>query len=271
MRSRLTLTLGAASAAVAALSLAAGGAAGAAPVPSGTSGTAPVYTTSQAGYVASGRDFRYAQAVITVPTTPCTVASPQRYIALAGAGSYARAGIRCRPVPVSGPASIPLAGYEGFFTIWRQGFAVFTRTISLHTVSPGDGVAFSIYLNQAGNSDQFTASGPGLITAMARDAHGPTYTEAQALADWTLSTPSQPGQPLLVNRRVTQFLQGRFTTLSGDRGTFSGPWLLTPWEITSNGFAPPSGTLISAPSYLWTDGHGPGGLPGDAFGVWLYK
>jgi hypothetical protein len=225
-----------------------------------------------AGYQASGRDFRFAQALITVPTTPCTLAAPEMYIALAGSGSYAQAGIRCG-LGLSGPdhrANGPdaIRMYQGFFTILTQGAKVFSRTIPLNTVSPGDGVLLTVYFSQAGDSLHFTATGPGVTAANAIAAQGPVYTQAYALTDWSSSLPATPVQPA-ASTRMNQFLQGRFTTLNGERGTFEGPWALSPVEVTSNGLAAPQGTLISAPSYLWNDGTSPMGT--DAFGVWLYS
>ena len=229
------------------------------------------------GYQASGRDFRFAQAVITVPTTPCTDSSPQLSISLAGTGSHAQAGIECLglggPIRLAhGPArsddGIGLR-YQAFFTVEQQGVPAITRTFTLLTVTPGDGVFVSIYFDQAGNADRFTVSGPGVSRALTIAVNGPAYTTAYALADWTTAVPATPAQPGH-NVRMTQFLRGRFTTADGQRGTFTGPWTLNPVEVTSNGIPPPGGTLISAPSYLWTDGNSLGGLPGDAFGVWLY-
>jgi hypothetical protein len=237
------------------------------------------------GYQASGRDFRFVQAVITVPTTPCAIGSPMMYIALAGGDSYARAGIECGsfggPVHRAGAhvAADGAGNYHGFFEVLSQGATTFSRR--LDTVSPGDGVFFSIYFNQAGNADQFTGSGPGVSAARTVDVGGPVYNRAYALADWILSlpptpaaTPLQPGQNTPVqsaqSARVTRFLQGRFTTASGHRGTFEGPWKLRPVEVTSNGFAPPGGTLISVPSHLWTDTLTLSGKRGDAFSVWLW-
>jgi hypothetical protein len=258
---------------------------------SSTSGGSPVYTApcpiqtpvltaafkpgpavaACVGYQASGRDFRFAQALITVPTTPCGRGVPDMYVALAGSGSYAQAGIRCGGLsgpdhPVNGPVAINQ--YLGFFTITTQGVRIFSRTIPLPRVNPGDGVLFTIYFNQAGNSDQFTATGPGVTVASTARALGPIYTQAYALTDWSFSFPGTPVQPA-VSTRMTQFLQGRFTTASGQRGTFEGPWTLSPVEATSNGLAVPLGTLVSAPSYLWNDGTSPQGT--DAFGVWLYS
>lgn len=160
-----------------------------------------------------------------------------------------------------------------------QGATTFSQ--HLNTVSPGDGVFFSIYFNQAGNADRFTASGPGVSVASTVGAGGPVYNRAYALADWSQSTPPGAIESVAQVRptgaagsiqsgRVTQFMQGRFTTARGQRGTFEGPWTLSPVEVTSNGAAPPGGTLISAPSHLWNDGNSLGGLP-DAFSVWLYS
>jgi hypothetical protein len=206
-----------------------------------------------------------------VPTTPCVVAAPDVYVALAGVGSYAQAGIRCGRLggpdhPANGPDAI--ATYQGFFTILTQGVKVFSRTIPLNTVSPGDGVLLTVYFSQAGDSLHFTATGPGTTAASAFAAQGPVYTQAYALTDWSSSLPATPVQPA-ASTRMNQFLQGRFTTLNGQRGTFEGPWALSPVEVTSNGLAAPPGTLISAPSYLWNDGTSPMGT--DAFGVWLYS
>lgn len=309
MRRCITRTLMAAAAATAsALALAAAAGAGAASTRSAVSaphfdlpsGGPPVYTapcpiqapvltaalfpaptlSGCSGYQASGRDFRFVQAVITVPATPCTVGSPMMYIALAGGGSDARAGIRCgslaAPVHRAG-ADAPVDGaglYHGFFEILSQGATTFIEP--LDTVSAGDGVFFSIYFNQAGDADHFTASGPGISAASTLGAGGPVYNQAYALADWSLSFPPgavpSAGAPRSIQiGRVTRFLQGRFTTASGQRGTFEGPWKLRPVEVTSNGLAPPGGTLISAPGLLWTDGNSLHGLPGDAFSVWRYS
>jgi hypothetical protein len=66
---------------------------------------------SQAGYVATGRHFRYAQAIITVPAQPCRPgAAPQvLYVALAGPLGSARAGLACPAAP-AGRAAVTPAG-----------------------------------------------------------------------------------------------------------------------------------------------------------------
>ena len=103
---------------------------------------------------------------------------------------------------------------------------------------------------------------------------GPVYTRAQALADGntavengsTLPAPAVPSS----KTRDSQFFQGRFTTVSGAAGTFAGPWTLNALEVTSNATLPPTGTLITQPSYLWNDQKGFNGLGQDAFGVWRF-
>lgn len=64
-------------------------------------------------------------------------------------------------------------------------------------------------------------------------AVGGTFPEAQARADWTQahveslpSTTTAPAFPpgTTAQTRYTQFFQGAFTTSSGQRGTFTGPW-----------------------------------------------
>ncbi len=266
------------------LSLMAAGAASAAPAVNMPSGGTPVYTDTNcgndtcamAGYQASGRDFRYAQAVIKVPTTPGNVAtSPNSYIGLddgvltstSEPDSGAWAGIEpCNP----GPGCVN--GWEGFYQVFENGTpGVDVFEVPLTGVTPGDGVFFSIYFNSVGNADRFVVTLPdGTTSAQTVAVHGPVYNSALAVTDWSFTDASPSPAAQNGNTRVTQFLQGRFTTLSGQQGTFNGPWSLNPVEATTNGFAPPSGTLVAAPAFLWTDANSFKGLWGDAFGVWIY-
>jgi hypothetical protein len=250
-----------------------------------TSGGAPIFTPpcssfqmafnlgGCSGYVASGRDFRFAQSIITTPMSPGDVTSPTELIALSGPGNVAGAGIMSCAVALNEFLYTCPVGdtYAAFVTTAQQSIILFSHFIPLTPVTSGDGVFFSIYENALGNELHFVITLPdGTTSAFALGAHGAIYTVAAALADWNGSTPNSPAQPL-AKARVGQFLQGRFTTVSGQHGTFGGPWTLSPVEITSNGFAPPGGGLISAPSPLWTDGNSLGQLTGDAFGTWLYS
>jgi hypothetical protein len=224
----------------------------------------------KAGYVATGRDFRYAQALITVPNHGGSLVNdPTMYVSLDSSGinnDFARAGIE--PCTVASPACPQ--GWQAFVLIEEPG-SVVSHTFPLGASTEGDGVFVSVYLVPTGNSVHVEIIPPdGIITNNTYTVNGPVYTDAQALADWTTAS----GQPAPKNTspnpktRDTQFFQGRFTTSNGVQGTFKGPWTLTAVDATSNGSLPPSGTLIAQPSYLWNDGHSLGGLGNDAFGVW---
>jgi hypothetical protein len=238
-----------------------------------------VPTQSQAGYVASGRDFRYAQALITVPDQPCLpgLGQPGLYVALAAPDGYARAGVICEleAGPMRhGPRHSPV--FDGI-DHWVAFAAVnvdtqpspVTEVFRFADVQPGDGVLASVYLGHQGNSVRVGVTLPdGTSYHRTADAAGQVYSQAQALADWTDSDPAGP-PAVPVASRVTQFLRGEFTTLSGQRATFAGPWARSAWIATTNGLAPPGGTMLARPGYLWTDGSGGNGAFGDAFGVWL--
>ncbi len=60
------------------------------------------------------------------------------------------------------------------------------------------------------------------------------------------------------------------TTDVGDKGSWTGPWVTSQVEATSNGLPFPQGTVEASPSYLWTDGAVANGAArhDDAFGVW---
>jgi hypothetical protein len=228
----------------------------------------------KAGYVATGRDFRFAQAIIKVPTgssaTDSEVSGPAMYVGLDASASnndFARVGIEPDP---DGDGS-----WLAFYDIEEPGAPGVTATTQLSSALAGDGVLLSAYFNQAGNSVHVQATVPSTTTGLINQTisvTGPVYTDAQALADWTQAASNfspSPGVPT-AKTRVTQFFQGRFTTQSGAQGTFKGPWTLAAVDATSNGQLEPTGTLIGQPSYLWNDGSSFNGLGNDAFGVWLF-
>jgi hypothetical protein len=228
----------------------------------------------KAGYVATGRNFRFASALITVPNHTGLVASdPTMYVSLDASGvnaDFTRVGIRpCTTVAVTCPSGG--SGWQAFVIV-DQGGAITGVTLPILASVEGDGVFVSAYLVPTGNSVHVVVTPPsGAVLNDTFAVAGPVYTDAQALADWTTDT--QPAPALTApdpKTRDTQFFQGRFTTSNGVQGTFKGPWTLTAVDATSNGSLPPSGTLIAQPSYLWNDGHSLGGLGNDAFGVWRF-
>ncbi len=248
------------------------------PLRGSTNAPATPPTCAMSGYQASGRDFRFAQAVITVPTIAGVVdTSPQFYVGLNDGGTigpatrpngWAHAGIAACTVNVD---TCP-DGWTAFYQVIQFGTPGVFVSVPLTGVAGGDGVFFSVYFNLVGNAVRFTVTLPdGTTISRTVAVNGSVYTTAVAMADWLFTGTSPIPTVPLANTRLTQFFQGRFTTLSGQQATFTGPWALNPVEVTTNGVAPPGGTLLSAPSFLWTDGNSFNGLTGDAFGIWLYN
>ena len=257
--------------------------------------TLPSDNCGKAGYMATGRTFRFAQALITVPNHLGSIVSPADptlYVALDNSGTntwqYTRVGIAPCPAAAVGIFIVPGTAVTcptvaaGNTANW----VVFTATadaggppvVTIHPLANafmGDGILVNVYLAPTGNSVATTITLPnGTTYNNTFPITGPTYTNAQATADWTTAIENgaaapEPAVPA-AKVRDAQFFQGRFTTSNGSQGTFNGPWTLNAWEATSNGTLPPTGTLIGQPSYLWNDGNGFGGKGDDAFGVWRF-
>jgi hypothetical protein len=273
-----------------------------------------------AGYQASGRLFRYAQASIVVPlhasaVTGAAGSSPQVepdaavYVALDNssdtANDYARVGIvACAaiaavsggtagvwPCPGSTTSTAVVAGWYVFAAVSQpDSGATSAVTHLLDPSQDGLGVFASVYLSPTGNSVHTviktpTTFGASVVGGGATTGHtyndtftvnGPTYTNADAVADWTgvsavaanVAAPYQPaagvtaGYPGSV--AYTQFKSGRFTTWNGTQGTFNGKWTVSPFQATTNGLS--TGTIVTSPGYLWSSTTG---FKSDAFGVWL--
>jgi hypothetical protein len=245
---------------------------------------------SYAGYEASGRDFRYVSALISVPNQPQDSQYPQAYVQLSagslGTGdNYARAGIETCLVAenldpdFTCPGGVEWVGFvETFVNTTTPEFQHFVPL----NATQGDGIDFSIYYSQHGNGVYFTITAPscgsGGLTAQSQcvlqfqaNVAGPIYDHAAGLVDYTNSSGTPiPLPPSTQQFRLTQFQQGALTTLRGDRGSWTGPWTTTQIEATSNGQPAPEGTVEASPSYLWTDGAVANGAArqNDAFGVW---
>jgi hypothetical protein len=259
---------------------------------------APSTSCARAGYQASGRDFRFAQALITVPDHPGSTdtGDPVLYVALDNSGNspgitdyqYVRVGIAPCPQGVAGVFIVPggtvtcpttVAGntsnWVAFAATAAAGAPPTVTVQPLSNAVMGDGILVSAYLAPNGNAVNTVIQLPdGTTYNNTFPVTGPVYTRAQALADWTTAVENGASKPQprvpASKVRVSQFFQGRFTTLSGQGGTFAGPWTLNALEATSNGTLPPTGTLMTQPSYLWNDQKGLNGLGQDAFGVWSY-
>ena len=256
-----------------------------------------IYTGGCAGYVSSGRDFRYAQALITLPPSGIvTVGSnpiPTLDIGLTSSDAAAVAGLTTCAGYLSLFGTDP-CGQNGITDwvafgvfLWNNGSGMTTEDFPVGpSATPGTGVLFSIYHYQPGNSLHFTITFGSTSTspathAFAIDARGAVFNRASALVDFSACASSAPtsvraqapincdqvpGPAPDADLRLTQFFRGAFTTANGQKGTFAGPWTLNPAIVTSFGDPPPGNQLQVEPAFLWNDGIGNGS--GDAFGVW---
>jgi hypothetical protein len=227
--------------------------------------------------------------------------APTMYVGMTSSDAMAAAGLMTCPnfVAVFGNAG-PCTGSITLGTvpnIWvgvgwtaaNNGASVLSSIVNLSGVSPGDGVKFQIYY-PAGGAAHFTITPPvGSATSFQLPSSGTfnaVFNHADAVVDYSASRvcltagcvavagTDYRGFPLLTpgpaagpaDLRITQYNEGAWTTVGGIRGTFRGVWTLNAADITSNGVAPPGGTIDVEPAYLWNDGLGGGGS--DAFGVW---
>jgi hypothetical protein len=241
-----------------------------------------IATTSQAGYEASGRYFRYISSTLTVPDTSfLTGLYPQEYIqlsngSLAGGDQYVRAGIESCIVARSYGAVCTTGSWVSYVEAFNNSLngPYFSHYSELSGVNQGDGVNFSIYFDQGGNELHFVITPPstsGPVQYYKTRAYGPIFDHAAALDDFTNSTGVPIALPPFVHAfRINQFLQGALTTYSGARGSFIGPWTTSQVIATSNGLLPPSGTTRVSPTPLWSDGLVANNQVRlwDAFGVW---
>ncbi|HEV3293583.1 MAG TPA: hypothetical protein VG123_31780 [Streptosporangiaceae bacterium] len=245
-----------------------------------------------AGYLASGHDFRYAQAIITVPPASVItsdVTAPILYVGLTSSDAIAITGlVTCTAflagfgspgpdcAPVDGPPAVDYLAFGAVVT--NNGASVQAESVSLASTAPGDGVGVAVYA-PAGGAAHFTITLPGgAATSFQLPSAGTVsavFGHAVALVEYAATPPGSPPTPRVpvpgpapgpVDLRITQFQRGGWTTASGARGTFTGPWAVSPVILTSNGVAPPGGTIEVDPAHLWNDGLSSGA--GDAFGIW---
>jgi len=230
----------AASIAVAVLSLSAGGAAAAtggtnaipppgrtpAPASAGCRAPGPPVPSGDcalAGYQASGRDFRYAQAVITIPdhhgvagvcppgdvvcpttgrpgtthaatarrgarrgTPTLAGADPQIYVALDGSPPAGHRFARAGLRPCAGGPPCGSSGWEAFAQVAVPGAAPVSARYPIPASAEGDGVFASVYLQPDGRLVHTVLTLPdGSTFNDYFTVRGPVYTRAQALAGWT--------------------------------------------------------------------------------------
>ena len=258
-----------------------------------------IATSSYAGYEFSTRDFRFIHAVISVPNqAPPVLRSPDRragsppaevpdgfqypqaYLqlsngSLATGSTYARTGVEtCAVAENLDPGFVCPTGVQwvAFIeTFINSDIPEFAHFVPLDA-NPGDGIGFSIYYAPQGQGVAFTIYAPsGSVYQFVAPMPGEIFDHAAGLADYTNSTGTPIPLPVGTQPfRLTQFQQGAVTTDAGNKGSWTGPWVTSQIEATSNGLTFPQGTVEASPSFLWTDGAVANGAArnSDAFGVW---
>jgi hypothetical protein len=258
-----------------------------------------IATSSYAGDEFSTRDFRFIHAVISVPNqAPPVLRSPDRragsppaevpdgfqypqaYIqlsngSLASGDTYARTGVEtCLVAENLDPGFVCPVGVQwvAFIeTFINSDIPEFAHFVPLDA-NPGDGIGFSIYYAPQGLGVSFTLYTPsGSVLQFQAPMPGAIFDHAAGLADYTNIGGTPIPLPVGTEQfRLTQFQQGAVTTDAGNKGSWTGPWVTSQIEATSNGLAFPLGTVEASPGYLWTDGAVANGAArnSDAFGVW---
>lgn len=246
MRRRITCVLYAAVAALLALitmGVTGPSTAGAATATAGAIGIR--YDPGQAGYITSGRWFRFAATTLTVParTLPSANGGSAVLELRQGAGigpPYAEIVVS----PGGGPASIVVEAAPGG-----------SKTLQL-SPQVGDQLAVSIYYDRKGH-DYFTVSDLTQHTTQTVRITLSFTTfvyDTVRLGSWVKAV-----DPPQADTRLWKFADTRLTTYTGKHGTVLGPWTTTQIIATTTGTS--AGTVKLSPSGLWNGGAN--------FGVWL--
>ena len=203
-----------------------------------------VATSTRAGYMASGRWFRFVGTTVTVPP--------------AGAyGHYARvvlrgqnvAGVTLAIKPGGGPGSVG----------WAVGVAPFGMGGGALDLAPaaGDTVRIDLYYDKTGGG--VTATATDLTTNVTKDvtiSEGTTAIFTKAEIGTVLDNPASPPT---ADSRLWQFTDTAVTTTTGVHGTVTGPWTTSMVIDTING--QPGGQVVMSPSFLFNNNAN--------FGVWI--
>jgi hypothetical protein len=262
------------------------------------SATRPVIASfSYAGYEASGRDFRYVHALITVPDQTSQpgpngeTVYPQEYVqlsngSLASGDEETRVGVEpCVVAQALDPGlDCTNRDWVGFIEAFNNSITgpYYTHFVPLD-VQQGDGVEVSAYYTAGlASADELhfvitpptpesCSTGPNNECYFKTQAYGPIFDHAAGLMDYSTINGTPTPTPIQEEHfRISQFLEGALTTYNGTRGSWTGPWITSLVEATSNGLPFPQGHVRVSPSFLWSDGLAANGTVrgNDAFGLW---
>lgn len=223
------------------------GAASASPATAGTHTAAQpvIYTSSQGGYTASGRWFRFVATFVKVP--PAGTVGNYAEVVLGGA-------------KVS-PVTLGMKAGGGQNSVgWSKGVPPFGMGGgALTKISPavGDTVLLDLYYNQAKGG--VTATATDMTTNKTDSVTIPAGTKALFSSAEVACVVANPASPPASNTRLWQFNNSHVTTYTGLRGSMTGKWTTSQVIDTTNGG--PSGHVVMSPSFLFNNG--------GSFGAWL--
>ncbi len=203
-----------------------------------------VATSTRAGYMDSGRWFRFVGTTLKVPP--------------AGAyDHYARVTLRGTNTPGVTLAIKPGGGAGSVG--WAVGVAPFGMGGGTLPIAPavGDTVRIDLYYDKTGGGVTATATDlTTKATAAQTISAGTTALFTKAEIGAVLANPASPPTADL---RLWQFTDTAVTTTTGVHGTVTGPWTTSMVIDTINGT--PGGQVVMSPSFLFNNNA--------SFGAWL--
>jgi hypothetical protein len=236
----------------AAVMIASGAGAALAPAVSASTGS-PEYSPNGAGYVVSGRWFRYLQTVVQLPSNSVCA---QLYQATGGTGPRMfSVGLGAGgPGPVDSNVAVVDTPTSGGCGTYQAAFGP-DGPVPGPQMSPGDLVKLSFYYDQAQGTvslnvtDLTRATGQGVVSVLGTNA---IYSSGGPDANLSLAAP--PARQF----QGFEFTQSAATTYTGTRGTLTGPWMTSQIIMTNAGTTSP---ILASNPVLW-DG-------GANFGTWI--
>jgi hypothetical protein len=204
-----------------------------------------IVTSTRAGYMASGRWFRFVATTVKMPA-----AGPYSH--------YARVVLKGQGVTSVLLAIRPTIGGEAAIG-WAEGGAPFGREGGALDIAPAVGDMVRIALYQDRTSGNVVATATDLTTNVTAtqnlpQARHPVFTKAEIGVVLT-----KPASPPTGDLRLWQFTDTAVTTTTGVHGTVTGPWTTSMIVDTING--QPGGQVVMSPSFLFNHNAN--------FGVWL--
>lgn len=203
-----------------------------------------IATTTRAGYMATGRWFRYVATTVKVPAAG-TYSHYARIVLKGDTVAEVVLGVK----PGGGAGSVA-------YGVGVSPFSTSGHALALAPTA-GDTVRLDMYYDRTGGGLTFTAT--DLTTNVKKAVTISEGTKALFNKVEVGTVLSKPSSPPTGDLRLWQCTDIVVTTYTGVRGTMTGPWTTSMVIDTING--QPNGQVVMSPSALFTKNAN--------FGVWL--